>query len=63
MKVKSGRHEFDLTVQDQILYNGACYQIIIRKIDSGFDALTPRIALAVENTSTIELLKENTPQR
>lgn len=45
MIIKCGRLEFDLTKQDLIMYNGACYQIITRKNDKGFDSYSPQIAL------------------
>jgi hypothetical protein len=45
--IKCGRKEFDLNENDEIMYNGACYQIITKKYREGWDELTPRIANAI----------------
>lgn len=44
MVVKCGREEFTLTREDDILFNGACYQIITQKVGYGFNSYSPRIA-------------------
>jgi hypothetical protein len=44
MKIKCGREEFDLTAQDEILFNGACYQIITRRTGIGLNSYIPKIA-------------------
>lgn len=54
MIVKCGRVEYDLTLQDLILYNEACYQIITRSNNKGFDSYAPKIALGVAK----KLIKE-----
>ncbi len=41
MKVKCGRAEYDLNKDDEIMYNGACYQIITRLAK---DCSSPTIA-------------------
>ena len=46
MIVKCGRTEFDLNRSDDIMYNGACYQIVTRKNGIGFDSYPPKIAKA-----------------
>jgi len=44
--IKAGRKEYDLTKDDNIMYNGHCYQIITRLSGYGWDATTPIIAKA-----------------
>jgi hypothetical protein len=46
LKVKAGRHEFELTEKDEIMYNGACYQIITRSVGLGWKSSIPVIAKA-----------------
>lgn len=41
IKLKIGRNVFDIDENDMILDNGACYQIITRKIVKGFDSYSP----------------------
>jgi hypothetical protein len=47
MIIKCGRREFDLNEKDEIMYNGACYQIITRKYRQGWNELTPVIAINI----------------
>jgi hypothetical protein len=44
MLVKCGREEFDLTKDDEIMYNGACYQVITRTSGFGWNKSTPVLA-------------------
>jgi hypothetical protein len=44
MKIKCGRREFDLTSEDEIMYNGNCYQVITKKYKDGWYDTTPTIA-------------------
>jgi hypothetical protein len=44
MIVKCGRVEFELNHQDMIMYNGACYQLVTRKVGSGWNAIHPILA-------------------
>ena len=44
MIVKCGRRKFDVTSDDLILDNGACYQIITQHYGVGFNKLTPVLA-------------------
>ena len=46
MLIKAGRKEYDLTKDDNIMYNGSCYQIITRLTENGWDGRTPVIAKA-----------------
>ncbi len=41
VKLKVGRNIFDIDENDLILDNGACYQIITKKIGFGFNKSTP----------------------
>lgn len=54
MIVKCSRRKFDVTSDDLILDNGACYQIITQLYDSGFSKLTPILA----KSTFKKLLKE-----
>jgi len=36
MKIKCGRNEFELTTKDVLMFNGACCQLISRKIPSAY---------------------------
>ena len=53
MKVKCGRREIILDEKDIIMFNGACYQIITKKIGVGWEATTPIIG----KTKAKELIK------
>ena len=44
MVVKCGRREFTLDKTDEILYNGACYQIVTQTYNQGFSEYYPIIA-------------------
>ncbi len=44
MIIKCGRREFDLNSKDIIMFNGACYQIITRKIPAGWHYSAPILA-------------------
>jgi len=44
MIVKCGRREFNLGENDEIMYNGVCYQIITKKYSKGFNKYIPKIA-------------------
>jgi len=46
MLIKAGRKEYDLTRDDNIMYNGNCYQIITRLTGNGWDATKPIISKA-----------------
>ncbi len=46
MLVKCGRDEIDLNENDEIMFNGAWYQIITRKVGFGWNEKTPIIAKA-----------------
>jgi hypothetical protein len=46
LKVKAGREEFELNKNDEIMYNGACYQIITRLTGYGWNSSIPVIAKA-----------------
>jgi hypothetical protein len=54
MIVKCGRIEFELTEKDLVMYNGACYQIITRKVGFGWNESTPIIA----KSRAMKLIKE-----
>jgi len=54
MLIKAGRKEYDLTRDDNIMYNGNCYQIITRSTGYGWDATKPIIA----KTRAEKLIKE-----
>ena len=41
--VKCGRCNFELTLEDKIMYNGFCYQIITREIGIGRNTSIPKI--------------------
>ena len=44
MNVKIGRIMFELTENDRILDNGACYQLITRKIGRPFEQQNPKLS-------------------
>lgn len=44
MKIKCGRQEFDLTKNDVILDNGACFQIMTRKVFKGWSDYPPVVS-------------------
>ena len=46
LKVKCGRDEFELNENDEIMYNGACYQITTRLVGYGWKSSIPIIAKA-----------------
>ena len=46
MELKCGRETFNLNEKDVIMYNGACYQLITRKVDVGWKQSTPVVAKA-----------------
>ena len=54
MNIKCGRNEFELNEKDLIMDNGACYQLITRKVGIGYDASTPILA----KTKAKQLIKE-----
>jgi hypothetical protein len=54
LKVKAGREEFELNKNDEIMYNGVCYQIITRLTGHGWNSSMPVIA----KTRAEKLIKE-----
>jgi hypothetical protein len=44
MELKIGREKYELTEDDEILFNGACYILMTRKIGRGFREYSPTIA-------------------
>ena len=44
VKLKVGRNILDISENDLILDNGACYQIVTQKIGHGFNKVTPRMS-------------------
>jgi hypothetical protein len=44
LTIKCQRTEFELTPEDKIMYNGACYQIITRTVGYGWNTSIPIIA-------------------
>lgn len=44
VKLKVGRIVFDIDENDLILDNGACYQMITKKIRKGCDSKTPKMS-------------------
>lgn len=53
MEVKCGRFIIDLNENDEIMYNGACYQITTRRNVSGYYSHTMKIA----NGTAIKMIK------
>lgn len=54
MKIKCGRKEFELNEKDLIMDNGACYQLITRRIGIGYESKVPMLAKGKAN----QLIKE-----
>lgn len=54
MKIKCGTKEFELNEKDLIMDNGACYQLITRRIGIGYYAQVPVIA----KSKAKQLIKE-----
>ena len=52
--VKIGRYEFDIDENDKTMDNGACYQLITRKVGHGFNKISPIISKSLFK----KLLKE-----
>lgn len=44
VKLKVGRNILNIDENDLILDNGVCYQIVTKKIGTGFDKSTPRMS-------------------
>lgn len=44
VKLKVGRIVFDIDENDLILDNGACYQMITKKLRKGYDSKTPKMS-------------------
>lgn len=44
VKLKVGRNILDISENDLILDNGACYQIVTQKIGYGFNTSVPKIS-------------------
>lgn len=55
MEIKIGRRTFNLTGEDKILDNGACYQLITQTIRKGYDETCP----VISKTAFNKLLKED----
>lgn len=55
MKIKCGRKEFEVNENDVLLFNGACWQLVTKKVRSGYEFLTPTVSTTLCN----KLLKEN----
>lgn len=49
MELKVGRRIIDIDENDYILDNGACYQIITKKIGSGFNQISPLMSKKLFN--------------
>lgn len=49
VKLKVGRKILDISENDLILDNGACYQIVTQKIGSGFDKVNPKMSKKLFN--------------
>lgn len=54
MKIKCGRKEFEVTNKDEILWNGACYQLTTQKYRDGWYEVFP----IVSKTLAKKLIKE-----
>lgn len=54
MIVKCGKIEYELNGKDIVMYNGACYQIITRKVGYGWNSSSPIIA----KSKAIKLIKD-----
>ena len=52
--MKIGRYGFDIDEDDKIMDNGACYQLVTRKVGYGFNKIAP----IVSKTLFKKLLKE-----
>jgi hypothetical protein len=68
MNIKCGREEFALTEKDIIMYNGACYQLITRKIIKGWSTTSPVLAKAkavklIKDGKLKETIIENPPYK
>lgn len=48
-KLKVGRKILDISENDLILDNGACYQIVTQRIGNGFDKVCPRMSKKLFN--------------
>lgn len=44
VKLKVGRNILDISKNDLILDNGACYQIVTQKVGHGFHKVTSRMS-------------------
>jgi hypothetical protein len=49
VKLKVGRKILDISENDLILDNGACYQIVTQRIGSGFNKACPRMSKKLFN--------------
>jgi len=54
MKIKCGRVEYELNENDIVMYNGACYQLITRRVWKGFNQTVPIIS----KSKAIKLIKD-----
>ena len=54
MKIKSGRDEYEVSSQDLILDNGACYQLITKRKYSGWNSYP----LIIAKTTFKKMLKD-----
>ena len=55
MKIKCGRKEFEVNENDVLLFNGACWMLITKKIQKGYGFVVPTVSKTVCN----KLLKKN----
>lgn len=53
--LKIGRREVDINENDIVLFNGACWQLITRKITKGWNSFYPLMSIALCN----KLIKKN----
>lgn len=44
MIIKCGRKEFEVNSSDLVMYNGACYQLVTKRISKGWHEWPPIIA-------------------
>lgn len=54
MKIKCGRKEFKVDENDVLLFNGACWQLVTKKVRSGYGFAIPTVSKTLCN----KLLKE-----
>lgn len=48
-ELKVGRNVFDINEKDVVLFNGACWQLITRRVFDGWHNVTPSISKVICN--------------